>query len=262
MTYMPFRRNTIVILCILIQLVLAPGCGSGPNSPKELRNLELVGEYPLAFEGPSGLALDPSGEFLWSVSDVPGGSIYRISFTGEILGEIQYDSEDMEGIAIHPSNGSIWVVEERARELVNLTRSGTVIRRVPLNIERQNDNDGPEGVAINPNNGHFFVVNEKNPRLLVELNPQFEIINTIVIDFPGIFAVGDLSGITYNTDDNTLWLLSDESAKIVAADTEGNPLYIYETNVNDGEGIAIDVSQGKVYIVSDDERMLYVYIYQ
>ncbi len=246
---------------IIFSFLLLPGCHDNPVYPDDILELELLEYFPLSFPGPSGLALDPGSEHLWSVSDVPGGSIYSITFTGEIIDEILIDSEDMEGIVVHPVDHTLWVVEERSRELVNVSRKGTILNRVHLNIERQYENDGLEGITINPNNGHFFVVNEKNPRLLIELNSDVEIINKLKVDFTGIFTITDLSGITFNTDEQTLWILSIESEKIVVTDLQGESIRMYNTYINDGEGIALNPDERIVYIVSDDEQMLYVFSY-
>ena len=229
------------------------------NEYEEIRR--QLGVFPLNIKDPSALALDPDSETLWTVSDNPGGGIYRISFQGKILQHIEMDSDDLEGIIVDPVDNTLWVVEEKMRQLVNISRDGIELNRIQLNIDGDIENDGPEGITVNPNTGHFYVVNEKNPRQLHELNPQMEIVNTTTINFTGIFQLEDLSGISYNLIENTLWIVSDTSEKIVVTDLNTNPIKAYNIDVFDPEGIAVKADERIVFVVSDSERKLYVFNY-
>ena len=229
------------------------------NEYEEIRR--QLGVFPLNIKDPSALALDPDSETLWTVSDNPGGGIYRISFQGEILQHIEMDSDDLEGIIVDPVDNTLWVVEEKMRQLVNISRDGIELNRIQLNIDRDIENDGPEGITVNPNTGHFYVVNEKNPRQLHELNPQMEIIKTTNINFTGIFKLEDLSGISYNIVENTLWIVSDTSEKIVVTGLDAKPIKAYNIDVFDPEGIAVKADERIVFVVSDSDRKLYVFNY-
>lgn len=223
--------------------------------------LTLLATFSLAISDPSGLALDPDGVHLWTVSDRPGVGIYKITLQGEIVKNLRFNSQDLEGIAVDPVDGTLWVVEERKREVVNVSREGVVLSSTFLEIPGNNPNDGLEGITIRPQNRHFYVLNEKNPRLLIHLDAQLAIQKITPIDFSGQFFMGDIAGIDYNTRENTLWILSDQSAKIVVTDLDGNPLKFYDTGVTKGEGIAVDAVKRLVYIVSDSESELYVFSY-
>ena len=220
-----------------------------------------MAEYSIEIRDPSGLALDPDGETLWAVSDNPGHGIYRITFQGEISEQIEMDSDDLEGIIVDPNDHTLWVVEEKLRQIVNISRTGEELNRIQLDISGEVKNDGLEGITVNPQTGHFYVVNEANPRQLHELNPQMEIIRTTNINFSGIFEVEDLSGISYNIVENSLWIVSDTSEKIVVTDLQGNPIKAYKIDVFDPEGIAVKAEERIVFIVSDSDRKLYVFNY-
>lgn len=259
--------NNFNIVTIICTLILFPACAESlqqndGNGERVVYDLTLTNSYPLTFGDPSALALDPDGIHLWSVNDNPGGGIYKITRTGEIVRHIPMDSDDLEGIIVDPRDSTLWVAEERLRELVNISLDGEELNRVKLDIPETNPNDGIEGVTVNPNNNHFFVVNEQNPRLLIELNPDMEIIKQTEIDFAGDFRMGDLSGISYNHIENTLWILSDQSEKIVVTTLEGEPLRVYITGVNDGEGIVVIPEEEVVFVASDDDRTLFRFEYE
>lgn len=251
-------------IALLVIIFILSGCVNKTSSSDETDltdELTLIATYSLAISDPSGLALDPDGVHLWTVSDRPGVGIFKITLKGEIVKNLRFNSQDLEGIAVDPVDGTLWVVEERKREVVNVSREGAVLSSTFLEIPGNNPNDGLEGITIRPQNRHFYVLNEKNPRLLIHLNSQLAIQNITPIDFSGEFFMGDIAGIDYNSRENTLWILSDQSAKIVVTDLDGNPLKFYDTGVTKGEGIAVDAVKRLVYIVSDSESELYVFSY-
>lgn len=252
----------LLIWCFTLSLFIScSDSATGSDVENDYKEISLLSEISLDIRDPSGLALDPDGETIWVVSDNPGGGIYRITYQGNILQHIEMDSDDLEGIIVDPSDNSLWVVEERLRQLVNISRGGEELQRIQLDVDGENENDGLEGITVNPNNGHFYVVNEANPRQLHELNPQMEIIKTTTINFTGIFRLEDLSGISYNIIENTLWIVSDTSEKIVVTDMDANPIKAYKIDVFDPEGIAVKADERIVFVVSDSDRKLYVFNY-
>jgi uncharacterized protein YjiK len=84
--------------------------------------------------------------------------------------ELRVRGDDMEGITQHPRNRSLYVVEERLRQVVQFDTLGNEIARYPVDVEVRNQNDGLEGITIDPVTNRVFVVNEKNPRVLIELD--------------------------------------------------------------------------------------------
>ncbi len=250
------------LICFFFLIWTSCSENQPPVAPDDIyEEITLLAEFTLDIRDPSGLALDPDGETLWVVSDNPGRGIYRITYQGEIVEQIAMDSDDLEGIIVDPNDHTLWVVEERLRQIVNISRTGEELNRIQLEIQGEIENDGLEGITVNPNSGHFYVVNEANPRQLHELNPQMEIIQTTNINFTGIFEVEDLSGISYNIAENTLWIVSDSSEKIVVTDLNGNPLKAYDIPVFDPEGIAVKADERLVFICSDSNRKLYIFNY-
>lgn len=259
---MPLSRIKIYTLLCFLWLPLScseQNPAAGGND--EFDEITLLATHTVDFRDPSGLTLDPSGEFLWSVSDNPGGGMYRIDPEGVILEHIEMESNDHEGIIVDPSDNSLWVVEEKLRQLVNISQTGTVLNKVQLNIDGVIENDGPEGITVNPQTGHYYVVNKKNPRQLHELNPNMEIIETTDLDFTGIYQLEELSGITFNSEENNLWIVSDSSEKVVVIDLNRRPVRAYNTGVFDGEGIAINPASRILYVVSDSDERLHIFNY-
>jgi uncharacterized protein YjiK len=252
-----------VPILLLITALLA-GCNSSSDpvdSPGPGQDLALLAVYDLAVSDPSGLALDYDGVHLWTVSDDPGRGMYQLTRQGAVVRQVPFASDDLEGIVVDPANLTLWVVEERLREILNVTRDGVILSRTPVAVPVNRPNDGLEGITINTRTGDFFVINEKNPRLLVRLGPDLEIRETIPLNFTGAFSMGDLSGISYDQVENTLWIISDESRKIVVIDMQYNPVRAYPTGIIKGEGIAVDPDNRRVYAVCDEESRLYVYAY-
>jgi uncharacterized protein YjiK len=97
-------------------------------------------------------------------------------------------------------------------------------------------------------------VNEKKPRLLITLDENLIELNRDTIDFSK-----DVSGIFFDDIDNTLWILSDESQRIFRTDLSGNLIEEFKIKITQPEGITLNKTRTKFYIVSDKTENLYVF---
>ena len=256
---------------VLLLLLVLPfiGCvndsDSGENGDENgdengnIHTLEQIAVYPLQVNDPSGLTIDASGDFLWTVSDDSGDHIYKMSFTGDILDVLPYEGDDMEGITMNPNDHTLWVAEERLRQIVQLDTLGQVLQVVNIDVDETNPNDGLEGIAIHPVTEHLFVLNEKNPRLFIELNRNFQIVREVPVNFSPPYNMTDVAGLWYDHPENLFWIVSDESEKIVITDFDLNPLHYYELDHDKFEGIAVDRQHEKIYLVNDRQNRLYVF---
>lgn len=251
----------IKLITLVLTALLLLGCSSDSENGGSSELLTLISVHPLNINDPSGLTLDMSGDFLWTVSDQAGGFVYKITFQGDIIGSLSYHGEDMEGITMNPNDGTLWVAEERLRQIVQLDLEGNVLQRQDVEVLVVNENDGLEGLAIDPVTEHFYIVNEKSPREFIELNKEFEVVRRVPIEFRSNFRLDDLSGIFYVSENREFWIVSDESMRIVVTDFELNPLRSYELGRRKFEGIAVDIRVGRVYLVNDEENRLYVFSY-
>ncbi len=238
-----------------------------PGEPSRLQSLTLIESYQLNISDPSGLAVDHTGRYFWTISDDPGGSIYKIDLRGRIVDRLRVRGDDMEGITQHPVNLSLFVVEEKLRQIVQFDTLGNEIARFPVDVEVRRENDGLEGITIDPSTNHIFVVNEKNPRVLLELDvlrgsERQEIRRTYMdLGAPEDARGLDLSGLFFDEIDDILWLVSDEARAVFVLDRTGRPLAAFDAGWPDLEGIAIIRSLDRIYLVSDELQRLFVFEY-
>lgn len=147
----------------------------------------MLSRHAIDIPEPSGLALAADGS-LWSVSD-RNGRLYRLSTDGDVLSVLATGAIDLEGITADGRDGSPWVVDESNNHLVHIGADGTEQRRVPISIDSA-DGSGLEGVAMDVESGNIFLLQEKDPARVIELDQDFEILNTWTASF-----ARDVSGI-------------------------------------------------------------------
>ena len=241
------RLNILKIFLILL-IFSSLSCEKGKGKITDALITENV--YALDIDELSGLAIANSN-ILYTVSDNTN-KIYKISSSGRILSSFSIIGEDLEGIAVNPIDNTIYVVEERKREIRQFDNLGNHIRTINVSIENNNINSGLEGICINPINNHIFVLNEKSPGQLIELNSSGTEIKSTNLDF-----ASDYSGICINPNGEELWIISDESRKIYKCDTNGNLIKDFSVDIAKIEGISIDFNKKKIYIVSDLYKKLY-----
>ncbi len=231
-----------------------------PIDDDEPTELVLIADYQLQINDPSGLTIDMSGDFLWTVSDDPGQHVYAISFTGQILDVLtNYAGDDLEGITMNPNDGTLWVAEERLRQIIQLTTEGIELQRINVPVESNNPNDGLEGIAWNPLNNHVYVLNEKNPRKFIEFDTEFNVVRSVEVNLEAPYFMGDLAGLFFVHQTGELWFVSDDSKKIVVTDLDINPLRTYPLPLDKFEGIAVDIENERLYLVNDRINRLFVY---
>lgn len=225
---------------------------------------ELLEAHTLNIRDPSGLTIDRSGAFLWTVSDIRGGSVYAISMTGEILTRLSYDGHDIEGITQDPETGALWLAEERLRQVVQIDRTGSELQRIDIPVPVSRVNTGLEGIAFNPREQRLFLANQNLPRWIVEIDvgggsDHGTIVNRVAIDFPHPFTILELSGLWYDPDREELWILSSASARIVVVNRKYVPQRVYMFRRVKFEGVAVDIPGKHLYLVNDLEDRLYVF---
>ena len=111
-----------------------------------------------------------------------------------------------------------------------------------------------EGITYDQNKKKFYLLNEKKPQLLITLDKNLFELKRDTINFSK-----DVSGIFFDDNDNTLWILSDESQRIYKTDLSGNPIEVFKIKITQPEGITINKMRTKLFIVSDKTENLYVF---
>lgn len=226
----------------------------------ELEKLSPQSVYQLDIEGPSGLTLDRSGEFLWAVSDIRNDGIYRIDFEGEIQEKLpEYRGHDLEGITQNSANGTLSLAEERLREVANLEQDGSEIERFKLEVPVTERNSGLEGIAWNPAEGELFIANQTHPRLLMRIGSDGKLRQRAHAEFPPPYDIEDLSGLWYDHRRDELYIVSNSSSKLLILDSNFHIQRGYRLDREKYEGIAVDHERGRLYLVNDREDTLSVF---
>jgi len=81
---------------------------------------------------------------------------------------------------------------------------------------------------------------------LIELDQEFNLFK-----YKRIYFAFDFSGIFYESQNQHLWIVSDQNEKVYKCDLNGIVLTEFPIDVNKAEGIAVDIENDLVYIVSD-----------
>jgi uncharacterized protein YjiK len=221
--------------------------GKSPEDHKNKDKTQIV--YLLAVKEPSGLAFSKSKDALYIVSD-NNGKIYKISFTGEVIEKLPFQGKDLEGIDVDKTNGDIWVVEERKQHIMHLSSRGELIEKITdVHVDTKN-NSGLEGIAKNGDTLYLLI--EKDPGMLIKYNIKSRLWNKHRLEF-----AKDFSGIDYDTTDNTLWIVSDESRTLNHCQLNGTLISSQELDIKQAEGVAVDRQNKIAWIVSDGGNSLY-----
>ena len=237
------------LILSFLPIVIISSC-SESEEIQTTDDLELQAKYKLDVLEPSGLAVDKTGSFLYTVSD-NSNKIYKLNTTGSILKTYAYEGNDLEGVSVI-SPSVLLLAEERTKEIVVYDLAKNTTSKHKINYENNDANSGIEGVAYNSNDGTSFILNEKDPGLLMRLRSDFSIIATYNLSF-----ASDFSGIFYENSENILWIVSDQNKTINKCTVSGQLIKSYSVNINKIEGIAI--VNNKIYAVSDADDTLYVY---
>jgi uncharacterized protein YjiK len=248
------RLHRLAPVCLSIILVSACSDETPTETPPPLQEepgLELISVVDLQVDEPSGLCFAGDMGSLWTVSDQTR-KVYRVDFAGNVLETLAYTGNDLEGIAVDPADGTLWVAEEYLSQIVQLDAQGNELQRI--DVTGAAGGSGLEGITINSANGHFHLLKEQDPGVLIELDPEFNLLHYKRINF-----AFDFSGIFYEANHQNLWIVSDQNAKVFKCDLTGKVLAEYPVEVDKAEGIAVDDENGRVYLVSDSYEKLYQY---
>lgn len=239
------------VFTIAVVLISANSCKESESTENRKLGFESVRTIKLNLPDPSGIDLSFNNDGFWTVSD-KNSTVYRLDKDGNTLRSFKVKGDDLEGITVVNKN-KIAVVLERSREIILLDTLGKELTRRKLNL-KGDLNSGLEGITFDSINKRFFVLNEKSPGLLIELDEHLNEIKRTALNL-----AKDYSGIFYEEKENVLWIISDESQRILITDVSGNLIEEYKTKIIQAEGITLDYENSKLYIVSDVNRELYEY---
>lgn len=241
------EKNTLYLI-LLLSLFL--GCKR--SSPSEINNssaipLKLITSYKLDISEPSGLTFNKKNNSLYTVSD-GNSTVYQIDFMGKIISSLTVESSDLEGIAFTSNQDTMYVAEETRQLVTNYTgnrKINSFAVKVATNIK-----NALEGTTID-NKDTVFVLNEKTPCMLLKFFRNKEVFRK---EFN--YSI-DCSDIYFDESQNCLWMVSDESRSVIKMTKNGDKIAEYSVPFLKGEGIT--VTNDKIYIVTDDTAMMYVF---
>lgn len=239
-------KQILNILLVMISLILMH-CGKDEDQAEN--NLRLIESFKIDVPEPSGLDFNFDKSGLWTVSD-RNDKVYQLDLEGHITNSFEADGKDLEGIST-VSNNYIAVVTEGNREVILLNNSGKEKLKQTLNINGDEDS-GLEGLAYDPDSKYFYAANEKSPKVIIKLDSTLSEVGRYDINF-----ANDLSGLY--VEGEFLWVLSDESKSITKCNLNCEPIESWKLDVDSPEGVAVNQSSGKIYVVSDPNSRLYVF---
>ncbi len=248
-----FKRTVLFILL----LSLAAGCEKKNLQPVpgdvETGNLKFVASYHLEVAEPSGLAFNADKTSLFTVSDNTNNP-FEIDLKGNIIKTLSYKGNDLEGVCFDVNTGELAVVEERKRQVVILNEKGEEKQRFDIDIPANIQNKGLEGIAYNANNNSYYILNEDNPGLLCIWSPENGIIDETELHF-----ASDYSGIYVDAETSTVWVVSDESKTLFKCNYKMDVVKQFPLDDYKYEGVAVDITNGLVYLVNDAASELVIY---
>lgn len=244
-------KNYASILVLVLLTLFHYKCNTNKQESPVIENLILQKVTPIYVPEPSGLALSYDDRYLWSVGD-SDSKVHKLDLNGNVITSFKVNGEDLEGITVIDSI-NLAVILERTREIVVLDTSGKEINRKKLDLKGKL-NEGLEGICFNNKTKDFYLLNEKQPGLLIKTDSSFK-----VLFRKNLKLAKDYSDIFFSNLDYTLWILSDESKKIIQTDLNGNKIKEYQIKVEQPEGLVVDYKNKRIFIVSDKKEELYEY---
>ena len=226
-----------------------PDIVKGQNQQEEL---ELISIFNLDIPEPSGLTVSKDEDQLYIVSD-DTGNIYQTTLNGAVITEIPLGLKDLEGITFNSELDQFYVVSEKLRKVYTLDLIGNEIGSFKISGKQKEKNSGLEGICYREDNQHLYLVNEKHPKRVLEIDLENNRIESYKISF-----AKDISGIDFDPNSKTFWIVSDESRKVYQTNEYFEIIQSYSIPVKKAEGIAIS-KKGLIYIVSDAMETLSVF---
>lgn len=209
--------------------------------------LEQVDRSRLDMDEPSDLVL-VDGQ-LYSVSD-RHSKIYAVDPDGNADEYMNVDGTDLEAIGFDHARGEFLIADEGHAKIWTLDADGD--RHDAIELDNADDgNSGIEGIVV-AGNGHLYAVKEKDPARIYELDKD-----GALVDSEKIELAEDLSAITYNPDDDHLYVLSDAEHSLYRLDKHWNADRAWKLPVDHPEGVAFDGTT--VYVVSDADHRIYTF---
>ena len=225
---------------------------------------------------PSGITYHPTRRSLFIADD--SGSVHEVNLHGMSIQAKGLNELDIEGITMDPSTGLLYAAVEDDEVIIELEPKTLTIQR-KFRITRDFEGElllkkggmGIEAIAFvpdasHPEGGTFWVGNQSfslkatdEPSVVCEVVvplrtetaaiSEASIINAYKMNFI------DISGLTYDPQDDVLVLISDTTNLLVEMNREGKILSKYLLPGDEQEGVTLD-GLGYMYIAQENGAII------
>ena len=219
--------------------------------------------YDTGLEGLSAICLNEAGDGLYIAED--NGHIYEFGLDGKLRNTYtvpnpdKREKVDLEGIARSADGKTIYLCEERFREVYSLGtdhESMTLLSKGPEESGAE-ENQGYEGIAAG--NGILYIANQSKPKRVYTFSIKD---NSWATAFDAEWATS-LSDIFYDSDDGTLWITDAKTQKLTHIKTDGTVLHTYDVSfVKKPEGFCKDTARKLFWFVCDKTSKIYSVSYK
>lgn len=225
---------------------------------------------------PSGITYHPIRKTLFVADD--GGFIHELNSDGTAIKIMDFKGRDFEGITTHPISGQLYVAVEDEEVILEISPETLAIAR-EFKINRifegkpllKEGGMGVEAIAFVPDNSHseggtFWIGNqtfnlkpssERSVVCEVEVplnSSQAKVSDCTIIRFFEMDFV-DISGLTYDSQSDTLVLISDTTNLLVELKRDGSMLHRYLLPGKEQEGVTLD-GLGYMYISQESGQII------
>ena len=225
---------------------------------------------------PSGITYHPVRRSLFVADD--SGSVHEINLHGVFIQAKGLNELDIEGITMNPRTGLLYAAVEDDETIIELEpqtltiqRKFRIIRDFKGELLLKKGGMGIEAIAFVPNAAHpeggtFWVGNQSfslkakaEPSVVCEVVAPLRTATAAVSEAAIINAYKmnfiDISGLTYDPQDDVLVLISDTTNLLVEMDREGTILSKYLLPGDDQEGVTLD-GLGYMYIAQENGAII------
>ena len=225
---------------------------------------------------PSGITYHPVRRSLFVADD--SGSVHEINLHGVFIQAKGLNELDIEGITMNPRTGLLYAAVEDDETIIELEpqtltiqRKFRIIRDFKGELLLKKGGMGIEAIAFVPNAEHpeggtFWVGNQSfslkakaEPSVVCEVVAPLRTATAAVSEAAIINAYKmnfiDISGLTYDPQDDVLVLISDTTNLLVEMDREGTILSKYLLPGDDQEGVTLD-GLGYMYIAQENGAII------
>ncbi len=243
-------------LRLFLLLVLLTSCGSSGKTP--LYNLKK--EFQINLAEPSGLSFDSKNNLLVVIDDAVDSLIYKYDLEGNLVEiiELSFDGGNFEGVSFNPLNNGYFLADELRSIIYSVDSLGNKISEfTPASTDSLTSSDGLEAVTFHSSQNYLITVKEKNPSKIIQVSLD----GSLIREISGSYGLDDFSGLFLQETENKLFILSDQSEKVVILDYESpfNSYQEFSFNINKAEGVCLD-GEENLWILSENEKSLFKFI--